>query len=103
MQETHGPGRPGATTSPIEESPVRPGEVTNEVPSDPHGVGSSQTRRGEDIKKLEGEESGRETLGTKGQSNRPYGSSDQRSTGVDPTVDPQRIQPEGAPKTGGVA
>ncbi len=85
MQETHGPGRPGATTSPVEERPVRPGEVTDEVSRDPHGVGDSVARRGEAVKSALGEEPGRETLGTKGQSNRPYGTSDARdSTGVDP-------------------
>ena len=85
MHETHGPGRPGATTSPVEERPVRPGEVTNQVPPDPHGVGTSQTRRGEDVRDELGEEPGRRTLGTKGKSERPYGTSDQRfGTGVDP-------------------
>ena len=84
MAETHGPGT-GATTSPMQESPVQPGDMTAGEPEDPYGVGESQTRRGEDVKKEEGTEPGRQDLGTKGQSDRPYGTSTQRdSTGVDP-------------------
>lgn len=79
------------------ESPVRPGEVADQVPADPHGVGGSQTRRGEDVVKQEGQEPGKQTLGAKGASNRPCGTSDPRaSTGVDP----QDIQ-GGAPATSG--
>ena len=84
LAETHGPGT-GATSSPMKEQPVQPGDKMAGAPEDPYGVGESQTRRGEDVKKQEGTEPGRQDLGTKGQSQRPYGSSDQRdSTGVDP-------------------
>jgi len=48
------------------------------------GVGVSTTRRGEDVGKQE-DEPGREDAGTKGASDRPYGTSDARdSTSVDP-------------------
>ena len=41
-------------------------------------------RRGEDVKKQEGTEPGRTDLGTKGQTERPYGTSDARdSTSID--------------------
>ena len=84
MAETHGPGT-GATTSPMEEQPVQPGEVTDEDPESALGVGVSTTRRGEDVKKEEGSEPGRTDLGPRGQSQRPSGTSDQRdSTGIDP-------------------
>jgi hypothetical protein len=60
--------------------------VTKEgLPGHPENVGESTTRRGEDVVKEEGQESGRETLGTKGESDRPYGTSTARdATGVDP-------------------
>jgi hypothetical protein len=49
------------------------------------GVGESINRRGEDVVKEEGEEEGREDTGTKGASDRPAGTSDERdSTSVDP-------------------
>jgi hypothetical protein len=59
-------------------------------PGSPHGVGESTTTPGEEYGE-EGEK-GRETVGTKGESERPYGTSDQRtSTGVDPQdpIDPE--------------
>ena len=84
LANTHGPGR-AATTSPVQESPVEPGQVSHATPESPYGVGESTTRRGEDVKKEEGTEPGRTDLGTKGQSQRPFGTSDQRdSTAVDP-------------------
>ena len=50
----------------------------------PLGVGVSMTRRGEDVHKQE-DEPGREDTGTKGSSDRPTGTSDERaSTSVDP-------------------
>jgi hypothetical protein len=60
--------------------------VTQEgMPGHPEDVGESTTRRGEDIVKDEGQEPGREMLGTKGESNRPYGTSTARdATGVNP-------------------
>jgi hypothetical protein len=96
-------GRPGATSSPAEESPVSPDEVSRGVGGDgqqtatnaegttPLGVGTSTTRRGEDIVEDEGEE-GRRTTGTQGPSQRPVGESTARdSTGVDPQ------EPQGGP------
>jgi len=89
-------GRPGATASLADESPVRSGEVargtggsgqqsaTNADASTPGGVGASVTRRGENVVREEGEE-GRRTTGTQGQSQRPVGTSTSRdSTGIDP-------------------
>jgi hypothetical protein len=65
-----------------------PDEITDTDmnPSDPHGVGDSTNRSGEDVIKQEGTEPGRQpNQGTKGESERPYGSSDVRdSTSVAP-------------------
>ena len=48
------------------------------------GVGESVSRRGEDVDKQEDEE-GRDDAGTKGASDRPVGTSDERDeTSVDP-------------------
>jgi hypothetical protein len=59
-------------------------DVSHRSPDDPHGVGTSSSRRGEDVKKQEGTEPGRTDLGTKGPTERPYGTTDPRdSTGVD--------------------
>jgi hypothetical protein len=44
----------------------------------PEGVGESASRRGEDAVKQDGKEAGREDKGTKGQSDRPVGSSNIR-------------------------
>jgi hypothetical protein len=89
-------GRPGATSSPADENPVQAGEVAsgasgagNQTATDtqattPHGVGTSATRRGEDVVKEEGKD-GRRDTGTQGESQRPVGESTARdSTGVDP-------------------
>jgi hypothetical protein len=89
-------GRPGATSSPAEESPVGADEVsrgsggageqtaTNATADTPLGVGTSTTRRGEDVVEEEGE-AGRYETGTQGQSQRPVGKSTARdSTGIDP-------------------
>jgi len=77
------PARPG-TTTPTDEQPVDPADVTDEVPESPKGVGESSTRRGEDIIDQDGKEPGRQDAGTQGQSGRPVGKSDARdSTGVD--------------------
>jgi hypothetical protein len=57
----------------------------------PEGVGLSQTRRGEDVAKQEGQEPGRKDLGTKGASERPYGTVEPgKGVGVKPSepVDP---------------
>jgi hypothetical protein len=52
--------------------PGAPGSGPDQAPE---GVGESISRRGEDVKKQEGEE-GRTDQGTKGKSERPYGTSD---------------------------
>lgn len=78
-------GRPGATASPADEQPVGPDELTDQAPESPKGVGPSTTRRGEDIGDHDGQEAGRRKVGTKGESERPVGVSDERdSAGVDP-------------------
>jgi hypothetical protein len=52
---------------------------------DDSGVGESRTRRGEEVIEEEGKEPGRHDLGTKGRSERPYGTSTARdATGIDP-------------------
>lgn len=89
-------GRPGATASPANESPVRADEVggpaagageqtaTSTDASTPLGVGTSTTRRGEDVVGDDGEQD-RHTTGTQGQAERPVGGSTPReSTGIDP-------------------
>ncbi|HEX3621639.1 MAG TPA: hypothetical protein VHT97_04915 [Acidimicrobiales bacterium] len=89
-------GRPGATASPANESPVDAGEVrsgsagagastaTDTQATTPLGVGTSTTRRGEDVVDEEGED-GRHRTGTQGESQRPVGESTARdSTGIDP-------------------
>ena len=78
---------PGREISDEERSGVPPTDTGARTPL---GVGESQTTRGEEYG-AEGE-AGRETLGTKGQSERPYGTSDASSaTGVDPQepIDPE--------------
>jgi hypothetical protein len=51
----------------------------------PLGVGESLSRRGEDRAEAEGKEPGRQDAGTKGESDRPVGTSDARdATSVDP-------------------
>jgi hypothetical protein len=95
LEETKA-GRPGATTSPADESPVRSGEVssgaggagdqtaTRADAATPQGVGTSTTRRGEDVVEEEGED-GRHRTGTQGESQRPVGTSTPRdSTSIDP-------------------
>jgi len=96
-------GNAGATSSPVQESPVRSDEVasgsagagdqtaTSTDASTPLGVGTSVTgnRGGEDIAEGEGEE-GRHETGTQGQSQRPVGESTPRdSTSIDPVIEPQ--------------
>jgi hypothetical protein len=89
-------GRPGATASPAVEQPVGAGEVaagaagageqtaTRADAATPQGVGTSTTRRGEDVVTDDGED-GRHRTGTQGQSGRPVGTSTARdSTGIDP-------------------
>ncbi|HTJ74797.1 MAG TPA: hypothetical protein VL337_05485 [Acidimicrobiales bacterium] len=90
-------GRPGATASPADESPVRPDEVASpgaagggtSTATDPNattarGVGTNMTRRGEDVVEEDGED-GRYRTGTQGESQRPVGESTARdSTGIDP-------------------
>ncbi len=77
-------GNVGETASPAEELSVSEGEVSHETPESPKGVGQSMNRRGEDVADAE-DEPGREHGGTKGESDRPFGKSDERdTTSVDP-------------------
>jgi hypothetical protein len=80
--EGQGPGR---TISEEERTGVPPTDTTARTPL---GVGESTTKRAEEYGE-EGEP-GRHTLGTKGESQRPYGTSDASATGVDPQepIDP---------------
>ena len=56
-----------------------------ENPSNPKGVGQSDLRRGEDIKRQDGKEAGRFDTERKGQSQRPTGKSTPRDiTGIAP-------------------
>ena len=95
-------GNPGATASPAVESPVGAGEVASGSAgagdqtasradaATPGGVGTSTTRRGEDVVGEDGED-GRHRTGTQGESQRPVGESTPRdTTGIDPQ------QPSGA-------
>jgi len=105
-------GRPGATASPAEESPVREGEVatgaggagdqtaTRADAATPGGVGTSTTRRGEDVGEEEGED-GRHTTGTQGESQRPVGTSTPRdSTSIDPQDSSGPTMPVGGSSAG---
>lgn len=105
-------GRPGATASPAEERPVDAGEVaegsagrgpqtaTDTDASTPLGVGTNTTRRGEDVVEDEGED-GRRTTGTKGQSQRPVGTSTGRdSSGVNVQEPDGPTMPVGGSSTG---
>jgi len=89
-------GNPGATASPAVESPVQGGEVaggsagagdqtaTRADAASPKDVGTSTTRRGEDVVEEDGED-GRYRTGTQGETQRPVGESSARdSTGIDP-------------------
>lgn len=87
LAETKGT-RPGGA-SPADEQPVHPDDVTDAEPETPLGVGTSTTRRGEDLADDDGKEPGRHDAGTQGESDRPVGVSDERdSTGVDPQSSP---------------
>lgn len=105
-------GRPGATASPADESPVGAGEVargaagagdqtaTRADAATPGGVGTSTTRRGEDVVGEDGED-GRHTTGTQGESQRPVGTSTPRdSTGVDPQDSSGPTMPVGGSSAG---
>jgi hypothetical protein len=98
-------GRPGATASPADENPVGADEVakgstgageqsaTDTGATTPLGVGTSTTRRGEDVVGEDGED-GRHRTGTQGETQRPVGESTARdSTGIDPQ------EPAGGPTT----
>jgi hypothetical protein len=79
------PAAAGQTESPADEQPVSEPEVTDGEPDSPKGVGDSPNRSGEDIVDDEGKEPGRQDTGTKGESQRPVGVSDERdATGIDP-------------------
>lgn len=89
-------GREGETASPADEQPVGADEVTDEEPESALGVGVSTTRRGEDIGDDDADEPGRQDAGTKGESGRPVGTSDERdSTSVDPHDTPGPTAPSG--------
>jgi len=78
-------GKVGATASPANENPVDEGDVTQEAPETPLGVGESITTGGEEIEERDGKEPGRHDAGTQGRSQRPVGTSDPRSdTSIDP-------------------
>jgi hypothetical protein len=72
---------PGREISEEEREGVGPTDTEAESPL---GVGVSMTRRGEDVAKQEDEE-GRDDTGTKGPTDRPTGTSDERAaSSVDP-------------------
>jgi hypothetical protein len=76
------PAGPGREISDEEREGVGP---TDTEATSPLGVGESINRRGEDVIKQEGHEEGREHAGTKGASDRPHGTSDDRDeTSIDP-------------------
>ena len=75
------PPGPGREISDEEREGVGP---TDTEATTPLGVGESINRRGEDVAR-QGDEEGREDVGTQGASDRPVGVSDERaSTSVDP-------------------
>ena len=75
------PPGPGREISDVEREGVGP---TDTEATSALGVGESLSRRGEDVDKQEDEE-GRDDAGTKGASDRPVGTSDERDeTSVDP-------------------
>ena len=105
-------GRPGASSSPAQESQVSADEVsrgaggageqtaTNADASTPGGVGASMTRGGEDVVEQEGED-GRHRTGTQGHSERPVGTSTPRdSTGIDPQESSGPTMPVGGSSAG---
>lgn len=68
----------------VHDVPPRP-DATEDPNAPPEGVGESMGRRGEDVLKEEGKAPGEIDLGTKGKTERPYGTSTARaSTGIDP-------------------
>jgi hypothetical protein len=67
---------PGQVTTPVEESPVREDEVTDDAPESPHGVGESPQRGGEEIAEQEEKERGRHEGPTDPTTGRPTGTSD---------------------------
>ncbi|MEJ7585025.1 MAG: hypothetical protein WKF43_13315 [Acidimicrobiales bacterium] len=73
------------TATPADEQPVSEDELTSETPESPKGVGDSPNRSGEDVADHEDQEPGRHETGTKGRTDRPVGTSDDRDkTGIDP-------------------
>jgi hypothetical protein len=75
------PPGPGREPSAEEEAGV---SSTDTEATSPHGVGESETRRGEDIRKDEGKEAGRKEAGRTGKAQRPAGTSGSRdSTSID--------------------
>ena len=101
-----GGGEPGTSpgtarawgSEPPRKEPAQPG--ADETPEDaamaPEGVGESINRRGEDVIKEEGKETGREGTGTDaGPAERPTGESSPRdATGVQPPEDADSAAPQ---------
>jgi hypothetical protein len=105
-------GNPGATASPAVESAVGAGEVssgsagagqqtaTRADAATPGDVGTSTTRRGEDVVEDDGED-GRHRTGTQGGSQRPVGESSPRdSTSIDPQESSGPTTPVGGSSAG---
>ena len=105
-------GNRDATSSPAVESPVGAGEVasgsagagdqtaTRADAATPGDVGTSTTRRGEDVVGEDGED-GRHRTGTQGESQRPVGESTPRdSTSIDPQESSGPTMPVGGSSAG---
>jgi hypothetical protein len=105
-------GNPGATSSPAVESPVGAGEVssgsagggtqtaTRADAATPGDVGTSTTRRGEDVVGEDGED-GRHRTGVQADSQRPVGESTPRdSTSIDPQESSGPTMPVGGSSAG---
>jgi hypothetical protein len=105
-------GNPDATSSPAVESPVGAGQVasgsagagdqtaTRADAATPGDVGTSTTRRGEDVVGEDGED-GRHRTGTQGESQRPVGESTPRdSTSIDPQESSGPTMPVGGSSAG---
>jgi hypothetical protein len=83
LDETKGSGS-GQTSSPADEQPAQEGDLAAEAPESAQGVGESTTTSGQDVASGGGE-AGRQDTGTRGESERPTGTSDERdTTGVNP-------------------
>lgn len=89
--ENAGTPGPGREVSQEEREGVPATDTSGATPLD---VGDSESRRGEDIARTESE-AGRQTVGTKGQSQRPHGTSTASdSTGINPQEPIDEESPE---------